>query len=75
MRIVEHNPPCYECAAHDRRATHILTGDPDFDHSLEMCANTDLPYRLAIYLSPTATAYRPRTNYAGGAYYGYHGDD
>jgi hypothetical protein len=75
LKLVEYDPPCHECAAHDRRTTHIFTGDPDFDHSIEMCANRDLPARLSIYLSPVATAYRPRNAYTGGAYYGYHGDD
>lgn len=65
----------HECCAKDRRNTQNLTGDPDFDHAIEMAANRDLPHRLHLYLIPAATAYQPRTGYRGGAYHGYHGDD
>ena len=57
------------------RSTQIRTGDYDFDASLAICRNTDVPHRLKLYLASTdpSTFYSYRSGY--NAYGAYSGDD
>jgi hypothetical protein len=66
-------PALHECCAFDRRHTHNISGDPDFDFAIEHSRNVDLPKRLSIYLKRYENVYGPRTSYAG--YSGYSGDE
>ena len=45
------------------------------DASIMHSRNPAVPSKLRMYVSPTSTAYQPKTGYRGGGYSGYHGDD
>ena len=65
---------CHECAPKEFRHTADLTGSHEFDasvmHSKAKRVKTDLKHHLK-----SDNTYGPRTNYNGGSYHGYHGDD
>ena len=64
----------HEYAPKMYRSTRIRTGDYDFDASLAICKNADVPARLKLYLlhDDPDTFYSYRTAYNG--YGGYSGD-
>lgn len=51
-----------------------MTGDYEMDASILHCKNCSVPDKLKQHLTDR-NAYAQRTNYAGGSYRGYHGDD
>ena len=69
-------PECYGLEAPPMwRQTHRITGDYDFDASIEHCHNADMAAKLAGHISGSVwrNAYAPRTMYSG--YSGLTGDD
>jgi hypothetical protein len=63
----------HTCAPLEWRDVDILTQDYDFDASIAMCRNPDMPHRLALYLSDFSGSYGTRSAYDG--YDRYSGDD
>jgi len=61
------------CAPLEWRDVDIITQDYDFDASIAMCRNPDMPHRLALYLSDFSGSYGTRSAYDG--YDRYSGDD
>ena len=62
-----------DCAPPNRRQVERVTGDPDFDYSITMTKDKDVPARLRLYILTDEPGYGPRTGYDG--YSGYSGDD
>lgn len=63
----------HSCAPKGWRDVPVVSGDYDFDATIEHRANRDLPHRLNLYLKRGDNAYGPVTGYDG--YSNYHGDD
>jgi hypothetical protein len=55
------------------RDVPVMSGDYDFDATIEHRNNPNLPARLNLYLKRYSNAYGPITGYTG--YQNYHGDD
>jgi hypothetical protein len=64
---------CHSCAPKGWRDVPVMSGDYDFDATIEHRNNKALPARLNLYLKRYSNAYGPITGYNG--YDGYHGDD
>lgn len=64
---------CHSCCPKAWRNVPVLSGDYDFDATIEHRSNKDLPARLNLYLKRNSSAYGPVTNYDG--YHNYRGDD
>ena len=65
---------CHECAPKGWHQVPKVTGDYDFDATIEHRNNKDMPSRLALYTKGgRVNAYGPRTSYRG--YHGYGGDE
>ena len=63
----------HECCPKDWRKVPMLTGDYDFDATVEHRNNGDMPHRMSLYLKSPKGSYGPKTGYNG--YHGYSGDD
>ncbi len=64
---------CHNCAPPGWRNVPNMSGDYDFDATIEHRNNPSLPLRLNLYLKRHSNAYGALTGYTG--YQGYHGDD
>lgn len=64
---------CHSCAPKGWRDVPVMSGDYDFDATIEHRSNANLPMRLNLYLKRYETAYGSVTGYSG--YHNYHGDD
>jgi hypothetical protein len=78
------NQPCHQCAPSEWRHTPNMTGDHEFDasvmHASAKRVSRDIAHHIkggsiGNIIEDGRNAYQPRTNYAGGSYEGYHGDD
>ncbi len=72
MHLLAHRG-CHVCSPKGWRDTPNVTGDYDFDATIEHRNNKNLPARLWMYVKRSDTAYSPRTGYD--SYHGYSGDD
>ena len=63
--------PTHECSPKEFRPIHNITGNHEFDASVEHSKNPDMKAKLADYIT-TDEAYGPLTAYSG--YRNYRGD-
>lgn len=65
----------HKCAPQEWRRTQDITGNHEFDKSIQKCSNKDMGRKLKDYVvggDAQDTAYGPLTGYNG--YHNYHGD-